>query len=368
MFGKWRQNVMNDFEVRNQKIIDAIIEKANRDCPGSLALIGIYGSFATGDFYEKSDLDLLVLINDDAGWQLGCAFIQEDLGVGHDIYCTTWESLQENSLYNNPNISKLMHSKIVYCADDKYIDRLESLRQKVNDNLLKPFSKEDYTKAENLLKEAEHYYMMTMIAENMADVWVQAGNTIYYIENAIEMLNKKYFRFGTKRVYEELEFMEHKPENLCEMIDCVLSANSMEQVKKHLSVLIQETARVFKKVAQTIFVQKNPVTADSIRGTYEEMISNWRNKLFAAAKEENKHLAFMSMISLNTMISEIGAEVEIADYDVLGDYNPRDLKGTAQACDNVMKEYLKEYEKVNLQLKQYQDIDGFVRQYLEQDF
>lgn len=46
----------------NQKIIDAIITKAKIICPNSLALIGIYGSVATGDVYTKSDLDLMILI------------------------------------------------------------------------------------------------------------------------------------------------------------------------------------------------------------------------------------------------------------------------------------------------------------------
>lgn len=49
----------------NQKIIDAIIAKSEKVCPNSLALIGIYGSVATEDEYEKSDLDLLILIQDD---------------------------------------------------------------------------------------------------------------------------------------------------------------------------------------------------------------------------------------------------------------------------------------------------------------
>lgn len=53
----------------NQKIIDAIIAKAEKVCPDSLALIGVYGSVATGDEYEKSDLDLLILIQDDEGWK-----------------------------------------------------------------------------------------------------------------------------------------------------------------------------------------------------------------------------------------------------------------------------------------------------------
>ena len=55
----------------NQKIIDAVIEKAKKCCPDSLALIAVYGSVATGDEYEKSDLDLLILIDDEQGRKTG---------------------------------------------------------------------------------------------------------------------------------------------------------------------------------------------------------------------------------------------------------------------------------------------------------
>lgn len=65
-------------DIVNQKIIQAVIDKANKVCPDSLALIGIYGSVITDDAYEKSDLDLLILIEDDAGWKLGTGFILDD--------------------------------------------------------------------------------------------------------------------------------------------------------------------------------------------------------------------------------------------------------------------------------------------------
>lgn len=355
---------MENLAIRNQKIVDAVIEKAKKVCPESLALIGICGSFGTGDFYEKSDLDLLVLINDDKGWQLGCTFIQDDLQVGHDIYCTTWENLQKDSLYNSPNISKLMDSQIVYYADKKYLDRLEALRKKVNDSLQAPLSREDYIKAENMLKEAEHFYLMTMLTEDITDIWVQAGYSIYYIENAIAILNKKYFHYGVKRIYEELELMENKPYKLCEMIENVISANSVEQIKKSLTMLIQETMRTFKKVEAAILTQKKPVSADAIRGTYEEMFSNWRNKMYAASDENNRHLAFMSMISLNAMISDLEDEVEIASYNVFDGYKPQDLRKTAQAFDDLTREYLKEYQKANLQVERYQNIEAFTVRYL----
>lgn len=66
---------MND---RNQTILNAVIKRANALCPDSLALIGVYDSAATGDEHEKSDLDLMILINDEKGQILADGFILDD--------------------------------------------------------------------------------------------------------------------------------------------------------------------------------------------------------------------------------------------------------------------------------------------------
>ena len=350
-------------EERNQKIIDAVIKKANAMCPGTLALIGIYGSFMTGDFYEKSDLDLLIVINDDRGWQLGCAFIQDDLQVGHDIYCTTWEQLQNDAGYEHPNISKLMDAKIVYCADEKYRERLDTLRQKAGDIMSAPFSEEDYAKAEKLLKEAEHGYTMAMVSERKPEVRDGAGNVIYYVENAVAMLNKQYFHYGVKHARNELNAMQNRPEKLCDMIDDVISASSAEEIKERLTMLMKETTAVFRQVKATVGGQKKTVTSDALIGTYEEMYSNWRNKVYEAAETENRHLAFMSLISARAMFFEMSSEADLGRYDVLNGYDPQDLHKTAKAYDDILREYLKEYEKAGIQVKRYSDIDAFVQAY-----
>lgn len=46
---------MNDV---NQTIIDAVVKKEEALCPDSLALIGVYGSVASGDAYEKLWINL----------------------------------------------------------------------------------------------------------------------------------------------------------------------------------------------------------------------------------------------------------------------------------------------------------------------
>lgn len=358
---------MINLEERNQKVIEAVIKKANTACPGALALIGINGSFMTGDYYEKSDLDLLIVIHDDRGWQLGCTFIQDDLQVGHDIYCVTWEELENHARYEHPNISKLMDAKIVYCADAKDRERLDKLREKAKDILEGAFSEDDYAKAEKLLKEAEHCYTLAMISEQRADVLEGAGGAIYYIENAVAMLNKQYFHYGVKRAYEELSAMENRPEKLCDMIDDIISAKSITDVQKYLTALMKATRAVFGKVKATFTVRKKTPDEETISGTYEEMYSNWRNKMHAAAKAGNRHLAFMSLISANAMFSEIDSEVDIDRYNVLEGFDAQDLHRTAEAYDNIINDYLKEYRKAGIEVKHYSDVDAFAREYHTKD-
>lgn len=82
---------MND---RNETIIDAVIKKADALCPDSLALIGVYGSVATGDEYGKSDLDLMILINDENGQALADGFIIDDVDIGYVVSQNSADELQ----------------------------------------------------------------------------------------------------------------------------------------------------------------------------------------------------------------------------------------------------------------------------------
>ncbi len=356
---------MNTLETRNRKIIDAVIEKEKRLCPGAIALIGVYGSFQTGDIHPLSDLDLLILLNDDRGWQLAETFIQDDLDVGHDIYCTDWESLRYDARYEHPNISKLMDSAIVYCADEKYLTELENLRALVRQKLEAPFNEADFENAENQLKEARCCYADAMTAEDLSAARRPAGGVIYYAENAVALLNKSYFRRGVRRCFEELNAMEKRPENLCGMIEDILKAETLEEIKACLTKLMKELAVCFQKVKQTLPQEKKPVSAETISGTYEEMFSNWHGKMALAAETGDRHLAFMSLVSLNEMLAGIGAEVDIAPYDALSVYDPDDLKKTAEGFDRLLQDYLREYEKAGIQAKRYADVDSFIAAYLE---
>ena len=356
---------MNSLENTNRKIIDAVIRKEQLVCPGAVALIGIYGSFQTGDIHPLSDLDLLILINDDRGWQLGKAFILEDRGVGHDIYCTSWESLRRDAAYEHPHISKLMDSRIVYCADEKYRTELETLREQVRKKLAEPFGEEDYRKAEKEMKEARCCYADAMTAEEMNTVRRNAGGALYFAENALALLNKTYFRKGVSRRYEELDAMEKKPDNLCGMIENVLAATTADGLKEHLTQLMKGLESCFRQSREDLLREKKPAGADTLSGTYEEMFSNWHGKMVQAADKNDRHLAFMSLESLNEMLNDISGEVDVGTYDVLSIYDPGDLRKTAKGFDRILEQYLGEYEKAGLRPARYADVDSFISFYLK---
>ena len=355
---------MDELKRRNQKIIDAVQEKEKALCPGAVALIGIYGSFLTGDVHPLSDLDLLILINDDRGWQLGKAFLQEDLGVGHDIYCTSWDMLRGDARYEHPYISKLMDSRIVYCADERYREELLALRRQVQELLEKPFSEEDAQRAEKELKEAWLCYADAMTAEALWDARRAAGGVIYYVENAVALLNKTYFRRGVRRQYEELNEMEKRPEDLCELIEAVVSAGDADCLKEGLTRLMRAMKACFRESRETLGPERKPASAEALSGTWEEMFSNWHGKMLLAAERGDRYLAFMSLSALNEMLSDLSGEFDLPAYHALEAYDPKDLHRTAEGFDAVLREYRREYEKAGLQPERYADIDAFVRAYL----
>ena len=355
---------MNTLEDRNNRIISAVLEKEKKLCPGAVALIGIYGSFQTGDIHPLSDLDLLILINDERGRQLETAFIQDDPGVGHDLYCTSWEDLRADARTAHPHISKLMDAEIVYCADEKYRTELEKLREQVRQELAEPFGAEDYQKAEEERKEAECCYTKAMIAEGPDDVRYRAGIVIYHVENAVALLNKTYFRRGVKRRYEELDAMERRPEHLSEMIDGILTARTADGVKESLTALMKSLDACLREAGQLIPKEKSPASVETISGTYEEMFSNWHGKMAQAAESGDHHLAFMSLTSLNFMLQEISEEVDIKTYNAMSAYVPEDLHKTAENTAAVLEDYLQEYRRAGIKEKRYADPDAFAAAYL----
>ena len=338
----------------NQKIIDAIIAKAERVCPDSLLLIGLYGSAATGDVHPKSDLDLLILVGDDKGRRLADGFILEDAGIGYDIYCTGWEMLEGDARCGHAHLSRLLDCKIVYVKDPAALTRLKALQDKARALLASDQRKEN---ARAAMAMAKAVYADAFLAESLSKVRTCAGAAIHYLLDAMMLHHGQYFRLGVKRTFEELSPLS-LPFDLEAMVLSVIRGETAEDIRTGLTALM----RCVRDHLNDPMPKEQPSEAN-LKGTYEEMFSNWRNKMGEATQRGDLYSSFMNLVSFQFMLGEIAAGVDIPDLDAMAKFDPLDLLKNAEAFDAILAQYREEYRKIGLEPKVLPNADAFLAQY-----
>ena len=340
----------------NRKIIDAVIEKANRVCPEALALIGIYGSAATGDTYPKSDLDLLILIENEEGRKLGTGFILEDTQVGYDIYCTDWDALSSDALCRHAHLSKLLDAKIVYVRNPKAREELLELQNRAKEILSSDLR---FQTVDQLLDQAKIHYANACLQDTLGQVRLEAFGVIYRVLDALMIFHGTYFRRGVKRTFEELAALPLE-EAFFETVRQIARCGELG----HLRELLKELILMARDHTRREPAKSEP--SGALAGTYEEMFSNWRNKVEEAAEKEDVFACFMNMCSLQLMLAEISAETEIGDFRILDQYNPDYLGENVKIFDESLRKYEKAYQQAGISIKKYADVDAFVADYLSQ--
>ncbi|MBO5937678.1 MAG: nucleotidyltransferase domain-containing protein [Clostridia bacterium] len=339
----------------NRKIINAIIEKAESLYPDSVALIGAYGSVTTGDDYAKSDLDLLILIQDEEGRKLGTGFILNDSGVGYDIYCTDWNNLHHEAQCHHAHISKLMVSEVIYVKNQKAYAELCKLREETK---LFLESDERFQRVNELITKAKVAYADALLCNTLGQVRLKAFGVMDCLLNAVMLYHGKYFRLGVKRTFDEIANLPVSDEFSDNMRKTAASkdASEIRDLLKSLILYVEKYVHQEKPKADPSAV---------LTGTYEELYSNWRNKVEQAANKNDVFSSFVNMCCFNYMLSDISAEFNIGDYNIMDEYNPERLTDNVLIYDKYLEEYEKVCNKVGIKIKRFSDVDAFVADYLE---
>lgn len=347
---------MNSIKKLLPESIAGIIKKAEAVCSDSLALIGLYGSVATGDTHEKSDLDLMIVINDEFGWRLADTFILNDVDIGYDIYCTGWDMLEEDAKCSHAHLSKLLDSPLVYVREQSAVQRLEELRKKALSLLA---SDERYQKAQTAFDNAKKMYADCFLSDAISQIRADAGTAINFLLDAVMLYHGRYFRNGVKRTFDELKALPLSF-NMEENIMDIIRAETNTEIRNGLTTLMRNVR------ALLLFPSKKVEPApDNISGTYEEMFSNWRNKMQEASDRNDLFSSFMSMVSLQSMSSEIAKNVAVNEFDIMKHFDPHNPEKNLKVFDNALDGFLEEYRKAGIQPKRFADVDDFLANYLE---
>lgn len=348
-------------KLRNNRIIEAIKLRAETLCPNSIALIAVVGSFCSGDYYEKSDLDLLIIINDNDGNKVSKCFILDD--VAHDIYCHTWEQLEHMSEYNSPYIIKLQDVDIVYYSDESALEKYNRLKLKVNNTLNKPLDLEDFKKVENNYEVVLKKLGKLIIEENLSCCKYLSANLLMYIEFVLYMLNKTYIKVSVKRIPEEICKLRILPNNFNKLYFAIINANNLIDIKKTSTELVKEINNLLIKTKKDL-LKKRVVKTEDICGTYEEIYSNWKNKMSYATLTGNKYLSFMTTASCQNFYDEMYSMYDMKELNLFINFDIDNLDKSEKNFNLILEKYLDLYRKTDTPVCYYNNIKEFEKSYL----
>jgi len=351
----------NELKQKNKELIDIVIEKVKKEYPDDIDMIGVCGSFFTGDFHEKSDLDLLIVLNNERGRGFAKCFILD--GVGYDLYGSPWAKLEKMASFDHPFVSHVIDVDIVYCRAPEHRDRFIQLREKALNIINSPITADILQKSKNYLNDAVHEYGKMMLEEEIGAVRQLSGGVIYNITNTVCFLNHNYLKLGVKRHLEELLAMERVPKDFEEYFNGVIYAASVTEIKETSAKLIKTVKEMYNEIEEALLERPVP-TKVNLKGTYEEVWSNWKNKIHYAAKHKNVLLAFSSGVSCQGFYEEMHEERSTASINLMKDFQANDLDSFAKAFDEAMELYKENYDRLNMEVCTYDSMDEFRKDYL----
>ncbi|MCL2422221.1 MAG: nucleotidyltransferase domain-containing protein [Defluviitaleaceae bacterium] len=348
---------------KNQKLIDMVIKRAKRDFPDDIALIGLTGSFSTGDYHEKSDLDLIIVNNTDRGWEISACFIFDD--VGYDIYCTPWETrLAQQAILDNPGVSSLTELQILYCAKPEYLERFNKLKQQALDIMAMPIGKDCINRAKKHIDLAKQNYTDMMLSDDKGIVRYASSNLLYNLVNGIVNLNNTCIKRGIKRYLEELSAYKYLPENFEYLYMSVIDAKTLDEIKKASRSFLTGVIKLHDEMYQKYV--KHPVpTYENLEGTYEEAWSNVRNKVLTSVAAKDKAYAFLAANGAQGYFEEMADEhCGTKKFDLMQHFDSDNLEKFQDAFLQAMDEYLQEYEKVGRSVERYETFEALYEAFM----
>lgn len=355
--------------VRNNRIIEVIMKEIQDKCPDAIDLIGIGGSFCNGDIYQKSDLDLVIISNNDSAKCLDKCFIIDD--VAFDIYTQGWQRFENMAKYKNPYVTKLFDLTIIYVRNEDVVKKykyFQALLQKnmnntelINTNVSLHFTKvlENVNSLQNVSNIGAAYRKLSCILKE--------------VEFILFMINRTYVKRGTKRVPEEIASLKILPKNFLpiynELINCktleeiksksLLIASSIKELLDNMNIsyeLIEDTKKI---------ISKKEITVTDLIGTYEEIYSNWKNKMYHAIDINSAYLSFVTMSACQEFYDEMADNFDIIRIELLENYSPDDLEENANFFDSALNEWKKLYDIFELKVQYYSNLEEFENIYKE---
>lgn len=348
----------NELKEKNNKILSKILYKIKNEYPDKVDMVAIGGTFCNGLYHEKSDFDVVIIANDNID-DISKCFILD--GIGQDIYYTFWDRFEHMAEYENMFSTKLKELEIVYYRNEGVLSKYNQLQEELDINMNNTEkNKETINKYLNSIISKKNSINKT---DNLNELYKLVGSLMNDIENVLFINNKLYLFGGTKNILAELSFMVNIPDNFIEYYKRILDLNSISDIKEWVNSIVTILLTYFNKEDNNLYeeesnnIEKKEITRNDLIGTYEELYSNYYNKLVYASNNNNKYLSFRTMIDAQGFFDEFTSQFNMPEFNLMEKYKPYDLQANIDEFTKLLNKWKDLYDKFQIDVEKYDSIE-----------
>lgn len=338
-----------------QRMTNILIERVKRDFKQDIAIIGLSGSFANGDFHEHSDIDFVIINETTRGADIARSFILGD--IGYDFYCSSWDwRLEQQASLQTPHIASLVDMQLLYCAKPAYLERFSALRQRALDELSKPIGPDCLARAKQHLEQAKLQYAETQLNDSLGAVRQASCGVLEESLYALASLNNTYYKKGIKRYAKEIRSFRYVPMQFEERYMQVVMARNPVEIREATGLLLKGLTSLLEDMLLSHTVRPVP-SPELLRGTYEELWSNYRHKLLNSVKDGDPAAALLAATGAQQFLDEMSRSRGTKTIDIMQYYQAEELAFFQQRFLEAMDEYLAEYHQLQIEVERYESFE-----------
>ena len=312
----------------HRKILDAILEAVRERYADTIALMIVYGSAVNGTSDELSDLDIFFIPKKFEGRNLAKTFIMD--GIGYDIWCGSWDTLHDMMDWKDMRVSILADSELVYAASDEDREKYEAMRENARHRTELPNTAHDYHPALEFVKNAKNYYGELCLGSTAA-----VGGILMELVNAVCFVNRRYLKYGAKKVPDEIGSYPLLPEDFIENYRHTI--REQESAVENCRNMILSTEE-FVHTRFREFTGRGKMAA-WCTGMYEEISSHW-NKIRRCCEADDADGALLAASSLQHDLDF--AKITLGQsFNLMSGWNPKDLESFRRHCDAVELDFVR---------------------------
>lgn len=366
--------IRSDYMKRDSEILEIIKNKIIAEYTNDISLLVVYGNNTT-NINGNLGTSLYFIPKTERGKKLSTQFIVE--GVSYDLFPMSWERLIANAAMDRPQGYLLLDTEVVYCSDEKALNKFEDLKRSLKLVLSGEYDEVLLNKAYEYFNESYIYlYNMARYRECISSVKLEAGKLLNKISNALAFVNNTYYKNSNGSTIKDSLKLEKIPKDYKILVDAIVFSNSREEIHLKSSFLVENTREFLLTMKKK---NKQPELFETLFTGYYEELKKSINKCKNALNENDYYKLFELFAYMQEEVSQFIAKVEegvwyddrnafveykkyfndIFEVDLLKVLSQKDNKEIIRTLDKFEENLITLVKKNGIQLLDFKSVKDF---------